>query len=82
MKSIDEAEAQARVDEILDEAQRQAIVIRRQGEDIAAVVSTADYERLRAMNIRAFLELKTEIVREANAAGLTEDGITELLDPD
>jgi hypothetical protein len=30
MKSIDEAEAQARLDEILEEAQRQPIVIRRQ----------------------------------------------------
>jgi hypothetical protein len=30
MKSVDEAEAQAHWDEILDEAQRQPIVIRRQ----------------------------------------------------
>lgn len=39
MKSIDEAEAQARLDEILEEAQRQPIVIRRQGNDAAAIVS-------------------------------------------
>jgi len=32
MKSIDEAEARVRLDELLDEARRQAIVIRRQGE--------------------------------------------------
>jgi hypothetical protein len=32
VKSIDEAEAQARLDEILEEAQRQPIVIRRQGD--------------------------------------------------
>ncbi|HEY5618492.1 MAG TPA: tyrosine-type recombinase/integrase [Vicinamibacterales bacterium] len=32
MKSIDEAEAQARLDEVLEEARRQPLVIRRQGE--------------------------------------------------
>lgn len=45
MKAIDEAEAQARLDEVLEEAQRQPILITRQGQDTAVVVSIADYER-------------------------------------
>jgi len=49
MKSIDEAEAKARLDEILNEAEQQPIVIRRQGRDFAAIVSAADYERLRTL---------------------------------
>jgi len=36
MKSIDQAEAQAQFDEILDEAQQQPIVIGRQGRGVAA----------------------------------------------
>ena len=51
MKSIDEAEAQARLDEVLEESQRQPIVITRQGRDTAVVVSATDYERLRVANI-------------------------------
>ena len=52
MKSVDEAEAKVHLDEILEEAQRQPIVIRRQGRDQAVVVSLADYERLWLTNKR------------------------------
>jgi prevent-host-death family protein len=79
VKSIDEAEAQARFDEILDEAQQQPIVIRRQGRGVAAIVSTADYERLRALNVQSFLGLSEEVAREAAANGLTETGLADLL---
>lgn len=82
MKSIDEAEAQARLDEILDEAQRQPIVIRRQGRESAIVLSLVEFERLRSDNIRAFLELRDAVAREANEAGLTEEGIIQLLNED
>ncbi len=79
MKSIDEAEAQARLDEILDEAQRQPIVIRRQGRTIAAVLSMAEYERLRGVTVSEFLALRNDVAREASDAGLTEDRLSELL---
>jgi prevent-host-death family protein len=51
MKSIDEAEAQANLDEVLDEAQRQSIVIRRDGLEIAVVLSVDQYERLRTVAV-------------------------------
>lgn len=82
MKSIDEAEAQARLDEILEEAQRQPIVITRQGRDMAVVVSIADYERLRDANVRAFLDLRQTVAVEAEANRLTEDEIARLLSAD
>jgi len=79
MKSIDQAEAQARFDEILDEAQQQPIVIRRQGSGVAAIVSAADYERLRALNVQRFLGVREEVAREAAANGLTETRLVDLL---
>lgn len=79
MKSIDEAEAQARLDEILDEAQQQPIVIRRQARDVAAIVSARDYERLRALNVQSFLDLREEVAREAATNGLTTKTLTDLL---
>ena len=82
MKAIDEAEAQARLDEILDAAQRQPIVIRQQGIDTAVVLSIAKYERLRSDAVRAFLELRNDVAREANETGLTEEEIAELLRED
>jgi prevent-host-death family protein len=79
MKSIDEAEAQARLDEILEEAQRQPIVIRRQGKDVAAMVSITDYERLRLTNIQSFFDLRKDVAGEATMSGLTEERLAELL---
>lgn len=82
MKSIDEAEAQARLDEILDEVQRQPIMIRRQAKESAIVLSLVQFERLRSDNIRAFLELRNDVAREANEAGLTEAGLIRLQNED
>jgi prevent-host-death family protein len=79
MKSIDEAEAKARLDEILMEAEQQPIVIRREGRDFVAVVSAADYERLRALNIQSFLDLREQAAREASVNRLTEEGLADVL---
>ena len=82
MKSVAATEAKNRLGAILDEAQREPIVIRRQNRDIAVVLSMADYERLRSGNVRAFLDLRNEIAAQAGAAGLTDDRLTELLTND
>lgn len=79
MKSINETDLQSRFSEILDTAQQQPIVIRREGKDMAAIVSIADYERLRLANIRSFFDLRQEVAREATTSGLTEEGLAELL---
>jgi prevent-host-death family protein len=82
MKSIDAADAQARLDEILEEAQQQPIVIRRDGRDAAVVLSIFECERLRSANIQGFLQLRTEVAREAATSGLTDEGLAELMAAD
>lgn len=79
MKSIDEVEAQARLDEVLEEAQRQPILIRRQGQAIAVVVSITEHERLRALNVHTFLALRNEAAQDAASAGLTEETLANLM---
>ncbi len=79
MKSIAATEAKNRLGALLDEAQREPIVIRRQDRDIAVVMSMADYERLKSGNVRAFLELRSEVATQSAAAGLTEDRLASLL---
>ena len=79
MKTVAATEAKNRLGAILDEAQREPIVIRRQDRDIAVVLSMADYERLRAGNLQAFLDLRKEVAAEATASGLTEERLAELL---
>lgn len=81
MKSVPATEAKNRLGAILDEAQREPIVIRRQDRDIAVVLSMADYERLRTGNIRAFLDLRNEVAAQAAASGLTEKRLAKILTP-
>lgn len=82
MKRVAATEAKNRLGALLDDAQREPIVIRRQDRDIAVVLSMADYERLRTGQVQAFLELRDEIAAEAARAGLTESRLATLLTDD
>lgn len=82
MKRVAATEAKNRLGAILDEAQREPIVIRRQNRDIVVVLSMSDYERLRAGNIRAFLDLRNEVAAQAVASGLTGKRLAKLLAAD
>lgn len=79
MKTVAATEAKNRFGAIIDDAQREPIVIRRQHRDVAVVLSMADYERLRSGNATAFLELRNAVAAEAAGAGLTEDVLGDLL---
>lgn len=82
MKSVAATDAKNRLGAILDEVQREPIVIRRQDREIAVVLSMADYERLRTGNIQAFLNLRNQVAAEAAANGLTDERLNELLADD
>jgi len=82
MKTVAATEAQKRLGAILDDAQREPVVIRRQDRDIAVVLSMAEYERLRTGNVRAFLDLRNEIATEAAARGLTDERLADILSGD
>ena len=79
MKAIDIAEAQARLDELLEEAQQQPMVIRSGDKDVATIVSTASFERLRAIDVERFLTLRREMAEEAASAGLTPEQLADLI---
>ena len=79
MRTIDAADAQTRLDELLDEAQQQPIVIRSGDKDVATVVSMASFERLRAIDVERFLALRREMAEEAASAGLTPEQLADLI---
>ena len=82
MKTVAATEAKNRLGAILDDAQREPVVIRREDRDVAVVLSMAEYERLRTGNVRAFLDLRNEIAAQAAAKGLTDERLAELLTGD
>jgi PHD/YefM family antitoxin component YafN of YafNO toxin-antitoxin module len=53
MKTVPATQSENRLGAILDDAQREPIVIRRQDRDIAVVLSVADCERLRSAASRS-----------------------------
>ncbi len=82
MKVVAATEAKNRLGAILDEAQREPIVIRRQDRDVAVVLSMAEFERMRASNVNAFLDASKAVAAEAKAKGLTAKKLTSLLADD
>lgn len=82
MKTLAASEAQSRLGAILDEAQREPVVIRSEDRDVAVVLSIAEYERLKTGNVQAFLGLRNEIAAGAAAKGLTDERLAEILSGD
>lgn len=80
MKIVSITEARRRLDTVLDAAQSGPVVIRRGGDDLGVVVSMTDYERLRAGDVKAFLDIRNEIAAQAAAGGLSVEVLARLLD--
>lgn len=79
MRYVSVTEARQRFAAVLDAAQREPVVIRRQKRDVAVLMSTQEYERLRALNIDEFQRLCDRIGERAASRGLTEDKLDTLL---
>jgi prevent-host-death family protein len=82
MKYIAATEAKNRLGAVLDDAQREPVIIRRQDRDVAVVMSMEQFERMRAGNVAAFLDARKKAAEEAKANGLTYKRLQELLADD
>lgn len=58
---------------VLDAAQREPVIIRRQNRDVAVLLSPQDYERLRALNAMDFQQFCDRVAEKAAARGMTEE---------
>ena len=79
MRSFSATEAKQNLAALLDAAQREPVVIRRQKRDVAVVLSPEEYERIHDFNVRQFQRFCDEVAKEAKARGMTEEILTELL---
>jgi len=82
MRSISATEAKQRLAALLDAAQREPVVIRRQKRDVAVLLSPQEYDRLRALNAAEFQKFCDRIGESAARRGLTEKKLAQLLDDD
>jgi len=64
---------------MMDTAQRTPVLIQRQKRDIAVVMSAAEYQRLVHLNVAEFQRFSDHVGRKAQAAGMNEEILDELL---
>lgn len=82
MRSVSATDAKQRLAALLDAAQREPVVIRRQKRDVAALLSPQEYNRLQALNAAEFQRFCDRVAEGAEARGLTEKKLAKLLDDD
>lgn len=79
MRHISATDAKQNLAALLDAAQHEPILIRRQKRDIAVVLSPQEYDRLRVANIDDFQRFCDRIAERAAERGLTEEKLAEIL---
>jgi prevent-host-death family protein len=79
MRYVSATEAKQALAAVLDAAQREPVVIRRQQREVAVILSMQEYERLTALNIEEFQRFCDRIGEQAKERGLTEEKLSELL---
>jgi prevent-host-death family protein len=80
MQFMSASDAKQRLAALLDAAQREPVMIRRQKRDIAVLLSPIEYDRLRALNAAGFQRFCDRVGQNAAARGLTAKKLAKLLD--
>ncbi len=79
MKSVSATEAKQRFAALIDAAQREPVVIRRQNRNVAVIVSAEEYERVRGAQVDELDRLCERVSEQAAARGLTDEILADLL---
>jgi antitoxin Phd len=79
MRSVSATDAKQRLAALLDAAQREPVLIRRQNRDVAVIMSADEYERLRDLNGADFQRFCDHVAKTAKARGLTPSKLEKLL---
>jgi prevent-host-death family protein len=79
MRSVSATDAKQRLAALLDAAQREPILIRRQNRDVAVIMSAEEYERIRKINVAEFQKFCDRIGSDAAKRGMTAEILADIL---
>jgi prevent-host-death family protein len=79
MRAVSATDAKQRLAALLDAAQREPVLIRRQNRDVAVIMSAQEYERMRDLAAADFQRFCDRVAAQAKARGLTESALRNLL---
>ena len=79
MQTVSATDAKQRLAALLDAAQREPVLIRRQNRDVAVIMSAEEYERIRGLNVAELQRFSDRVGAQAKARGLTEAKLKRLL---
>jgi prevent-host-death family protein len=72
MRTVSDTDAKQRLAALLDAAQREPVLIRRQNRDVAVIISAKEYERIRGINNAELKRIMDRVGAQAAARGLTK----------
>ena len=79
MRYVSATDAKQRLAALLDAAQREPVVIRRQNRDVAVIMSADEYERMRDLNAGEFQRFCDRVATRGQARGLNETVLKKLM---
>jgi prevent-host-death family protein len=79
MKTVSATDAKQRFAALLDAAQSEPVVIRRQNRDVAVIISPERYERMRKSDVEELQRFCDRVGRTASERGMTEEVLADIL---